>query len=208
MKMKQVQITFKFALWQRDNCLKEVERFKRSYETFHDEKDEKYYFQLGRLEEKLRMWQDICTLLCPEHDFETIKEDEYGHKKEKCKVCGVVIDDPWFDEYCIAEKYMQTCSTCQYLEKGGGDWVPYGMGSTQLPVYEYCTHPNLENATDKEIEKWEEKYMDNPTCPYWEGKESGVNSSFSGKISDVRVYNRVLSSKEINMIYKLTNRPK
>ena len=58
------------------------------------------------------------------------------------------------------------CHTCAYAIKSGGDFVPYGMGSAQLPfTYECdCDDPRMDKLMESDLEALLEN---SENCPYW-----------------------------------------
>ena len=64
------------------------------------------------------------------------------------------------------EKITFQCNVCKDAVEEGGDWVPYGMGSTQLPTYMVCNSDNPAiNWDDPNFNL--ESLADNGECPYF-----------------------------------------
>ena len=61
------------------------------------------------------------------------------------------------------------CENCKHLTVEGGDWVPYGMGSTQLPTNSYCEHPITEDMDENEYDLFSEVAEKLGNCEHWEG---------------------------------------
>ena len=101
----------------------------------------------------LRVWKEFLFELC-DHDM----VGEYPH----CSKCGA-------HDYDLQEfPFEINCHNCKHLEQDGGDWVPYGSTSAQLPINHYCMHPEIEGMEEDEYEKFAKK--DHKDCKLWEGR--------------------------------------
>lgn len=61
------------------------------------------------------------------------------------------------------------CELCKWREKDGGDAVPYGSTTVNLPEYTYCVCPSV---SDEEIENICENTNYGENCNYHEFKEN------------------------------------
>jgi hypothetical protein len=103
----------------------------------------------------LKVWKEFRSELC-DHEMVEI-DDNYPF----CHKCG-------FDDLMESEPFEVNCHNCKHLEIDGGDWVPYGMGSTQLPTNHYCMSPVIVALPEIDYDNFSEK--DHRDCKHWEGK--------------------------------------
>lgn len=172
----EIKFDLKFAKWKVEQLKDELEMF---YQTYGEDGekyfgDKKYFYQrLGEIVGQIKVWKELCILLCPKHQWEEINNPlpEVYIEERICKNCGA-IDDYYDSVYYAVENNTKGCHNCQYMEKSGGDWVPYGSTNVQLPEYSYCIAPVTENMEDEEHEEFLNKYAGEKSylCPYWEGR--------------------------------------
>lgn len=115
---------------------------------------------------KVNVWQDICTHLCPGHQFDVIKETA-DNLEVCCTICGYqrdIYSDPDI-EYTLLVK---GCHNCKYLEN---DETPLSI----LHIFKetmICNCPEVNNLPEEDREVWTQSHMsDSKNCEHWSGKE-------------------------------------
>lgn len=157
------EISLEFAKYQRDQLIKCAEKSLKTPPELR-----------GIFEGQIRVWQQICTMACLNHEWEISgaeknEDTNFEYTERTCKHCGTK-DDGSYDYAYLTESMTQGCHNCKHREIDGGDTVPYGMGSVTTPEVSYCIHPDLDDISEEEQEKWLKEHELMVYCPNWEGR--------------------------------------